>query len=57
MFLLFNFNLVSLNLIKILEYVHSVGIVHRDLKPENLLIRDKKNISDVVLAVIIYFSL
>ncbi|KRW99502.1 Protein kinase-like domain [Pseudocohnilembus persalinus] len=40
----------SLNLIKILEYVHSIGIVHRDLKPENLLIRDKKNISDIVLA-------
>lgn len=29
---------IILNLVKILEYVHSIGIFHRDIKPENILL-------------------
>ncbi len=32
-----------LNLLPVLEYVHSEGIVHRDIKPDNIIIRKKDN--------------
>jgi len=39
-----------ITLLKVLAYLHSKKIAHRDLKPENLLLRTKKNDTDVVLA-------
>ena len=32
----------SLQLLKILDYIHNAGIIHRDLKPENILIHNNK---------------
>jgi len=39
-----------ITLLKVLAYLHSRKIAHRDLKPENLLLRSKKNDTDIVLA-------
>ena len=39
-----------ITLLKVLAYLHSKNIAHRDLKPENLLLRGKKNDTDIVLA-------
>ena len=30
--------MIGLNMLKILEYIHSQGVVHRDIKPDNILI-------------------
>ena len=38
------------NLLAALKHCHDNRIIHRDVKPENLLLRDKTNIHDIVLA-------
>ena len=40
----------ALNLLETINYIHSKGIMHRDLKPENLILRDKNDYTDVVIA-------
>jgi calcium/calmodulin-dependent protein kinase I len=30
--------------------MHSLNIVHRDIKPENILLKEKKNYTDIVIA-------
>ena len=47
-----------LQLIKALDYCHSLGVFHRDLKPENLLLDDKDNlkISDFGLSALFDIS-
>ncbi len=38
------------NLLLALEHIHLKKIMHRDLKPENLLLKDKNNLFDIVIA-------
>lgn len=38
------------NLLKALVHLHQRKCVHRDLKPENLLLKEKENDTDVVIA-------
>ena len=38
------------NLLQALEHIHLKKIMHRDLKPENLLLKDKGNLFDIVIA-------
>ena len=38
------------NLLQALEHIHQKKIMHRDLKPENLLLKDKSNMCDIVIA-------
>jgi serine/threonine protein kinase len=45
-----------ITLLQVLAYLHSKHIAHRDLKPENLLLRNKKNDTDVVLAGIFFMG-
>lgn len=41
---------ILIQILKAVEYIHSMNIVHRDLKPENLLYVDKSDKSPLVLA-------
>lgn len=36
---------LGIQMIKIIQYVHSKGFLHRDLKPDNFLFEDEKNLS------------
>lgn len=38
------------NLMKALAHIHRNNCVHRDLKPENLLLKNKENDFDLVIA-------
>lgn len=41
---------VMQNLLSALAYMHERRVVHRDLKPENLILRSKRDDTDVVIA-------
>lgn len=41
---------ILMQILKAVEYIHSMNIVHRDLKPENLIYVDKSDNSALVLA-------
>lgn len=45
-----NLQKLMYNLLKALVHLHSRRCVHRDLKPENLLLKEKENDTDIVIA-------
>jgi len=38
------------NMLNAIAYIHSKGVLHRDLKPENLILRQKEDETDLVIA-------
>ncbi|CAD8126270.1 unnamed protein product [Paramecium sonneborni] len=42
--------IIMYRILQSIDYIHSLGILHRDIKPENLILRSKREMSDVVIA-------
>lgn len=45
-----NLKKLLFNFISALNYLHQQNIIHRDLKPENLLLKNKDNDTEIVIA-------
>lgn len=46
----------TIEMLRMLEALHSVGIIHGDLKPDNLLIRYARQVGSVLYNSPIYFT-